>query len=390
MNLNAQGKYAEAEQFWTVAVDRFSKAREDFAASGLDRATLTAERSPLPSLAVVLARNGKLEAAWQRFEESLGRGTLEDLSARLRRPVAEQVKEAGLVARLSRLDKLIENDASVNETKKTQPKRREDLLIERRQAQDELDEFDRYLEKTYGSAAGEAMGLHEIQAALPADAALVGWLDRLPGGPKAADPSGGHWTFLLRSQGDPVVVRSKGSGPEDGWSEADKQLPAELRSALQTDRSEWQPLAERLKKQRLDPVASYLAASGDLPAVKQFIVLPSAVLAGVPVEAFAQGYTVSYAISGTLYARQHPKSELTSNGLLALADPVFERPRVGSASRRGLDDGLSRGDDDTWLPLPGTRIEAEALRQLAASEHATVLQESEASEQKLYALAQER
>jgi CHAT domain-containing protein/tetratricopeptide (TPR) repeat protein len=387
MILNAQGKYAEAEQFWTVAVDRFSKAREDFAASGLDRATLTAERSPLPSLAAVLARNGKPEAAWRRFEESLGRGTLEDLSARLRRPVALQVKEEGLIARLRRLDKLIENDASVNATKKAPPKRREDLLTERRQAQDELDEFDRYLEKTYGRSAGAAFGLHEIQAALPADAALVGWLDRLPGGPKAAEPGGGHWTFLLRSQGDPVVVRSHGTGPKDGWSDADRKLPAELRTVLQTQRGDWQPLAERLRKQRLDPLASYLAAGGDLPAVKQLIVLPSAALAGVPVEAFAEGYTVSYALSGTLYARQRHQPELTSYGLLALADPVFERPRVELASRRGLDDGLSRSDDGAWLPLPGTRIEAGALRQLFRGQ-ASVLSDSLASEQKLYDLAQ--
>ena len=44
----------------------------------------------------MLARNGKLGEAWQRFEESLARGTWDDLSARLRRPQAEQDKQAHL------------------------------------------------------------------------------------------------------------------------------------------------------------------------------------------------------------------------------------------------------------------------------------------------------
>jgi hypothetical protein len=39
----------------------------------LQRAIFTSERSPLPALAAILARNGKLGDAWQRFEESLAR-----------------------------------------------------------------------------------------------------------------------------------------------------------------------------------------------------------------------------------------------------------------------------------------------------------------------------
>ena len=50
----------------------------------------------------VLARNGKPALAWQRYEESLARGTWDDLSARLRRPAAEQAKQAALTARLDR------------------------------------------------------------------------------------------------------------------------------------------------------------------------------------------------------------------------------------------------------------------------------------------------
>lgn len=134
---------------------------------------------------------------------------------------------------------------------------------------------------------------------------------------------------------------------------------------------------------------SHLAKNAALPAVRRLVVLPSAALAGVPVEIFAEGYSVSYALSATLYARQFHESTLTSNGLLALADPVFERPQVQAATRGELDDGLSRGGDDDNLPqLPGTRIEAEALAKLYSGQQVTVLSDSLASEQKLYDLAQ--
>jgi CHAT domain-containing protein len=132
----------------------------------------------------------------------------------------------------------------------------------------------------------------------------------------------------------------------------------------------------------LEPIASHLAAGHGLPAVKQLIVLPSTALAGVPVEAFALGYTASYALSATLYAHLRQQPKLTSDGLLALADPVFERPRVES------DEGLRRSDDGNWPPLPGTRIEADALRQLFAGQLSQMLTASQASEQRLYELAQ--
>jgi CHAT domain-containing protein len=166
-----------------------------------------------------------------------------------------------------------------------------------------------------------------IQAALPPDAALLGWLD-LRAAPKAHDPNGEHWAVLLRSAGDPIFARLKGSGLEDAWTEADTRLPAQLRTALQSARGDWQPLARRLCQQRLQPLLPHLAGRGKLPAVKHLIVLPSTALPGVPVEVFAESYTVSYALSGTFYAylRKQPKPD--SQSLLALGDPVFDVPAV--------------------------------------------------------------
>jgi hypothetical protein len=55
-------------------------------------------------------------------------------------------------------------------------------------------------------------------------------------------------------------------------------------------------------------------------------VLPSTGLAGLPVELFAGGLEVSYALSGTLHAHLRGLPRPTSQGLLALADPAFDLP----------------------------------------------------------------
>jgi tetratricopeptide (TPR) repeat protein len=319
-NLNAQGRYAEAAEFWLRAADAFAKARPRLAHSGLEGATVTGERSPLPALAAVLARNGKPAQAWRRYEESLARGTWDDLSARLRRPPAEQAKQVALTAQLNRLDQLIAKAVAVRDETPQQKGQREDLLGQRRKAQEELDTFMAYLEKTYGAAAGQVFDTPRIQAALADDTALVGWIDLKPGGPKAADPSGEHWAFLLRRKGDPVCVRLTGSGAGGAWTEEDISLPADLLASLRERRPGWQRPAERLHRQRLGPLAAHLAG------VRRLLVLPSAGLAGLPVELFAGECTVSYALSGTLHAHLHGLTRPTSRGLLALADPAFDPP----------------------------------------------------------------
>jgi tetratricopeptide (TPR) repeat protein len=317
-NLNAQGNYQEAETFWGRAADSFAKIRLHVATTGLERAAFTSERSPSPALAALLARNGKPNDAWQRFEESLARGTWDDLSARLRRPQAERDQQAQITARIERLNKLIER-ASMAKPTPEQAKQRDEWLSQLRQAYDELAAFTQQLEEKHGPIAGQVFACGRIQEALPADAAFVAWLD-ISGQLKAADPDGEHWAILLRSSGDPIWVRLVGSGDNHAWTDADTQLPARLREALQSPRGLWQPLAQRLRKQRLDPLATHLKD------VRHLIVLPSTALAGVPLEVIADGYTISYAHSGTTYAHLLRQPTPTSKGLFVLADPVFDIP----------------------------------------------------------------
>jgi tetratricopeptide (TPR) repeat protein len=317
-NQHAQGHYREAETFCLRAANSFTKARLRIAASGLERATITSERSPLPSLAAVLARNGKPDDAWQRFEESLARGTWDDLTARLHRPQAERDKQMQIAGRIDRLNSLIQR-ANVAKPTPEQTKQREELLTQLRQMYDELAAFAQQLEKKYGPVAGQIFPRAQIQASLPQDAALIAWLD-IPGQPKAADPNGEHWAILLRSTGSPVWLRLHGSGDKNTWTDADTQLSVKLRGALQTAGSDWQPLADRLRKQRLEPLTQHLKD------VRRLIVLPSTALAGVPLEVIADKYTVSYAHSGTMYDHLLRQPAPTGKGLFVLADPIFDPP----------------------------------------------------------------
>jgi tetratricopeptide (TPR) repeat protein len=481
VNLYSQGRYKEAEELYVRAARAFQSARLQISASGLGRTTKTSEQSPLPQLACVLARNGKTALAWQRYEESLSRGTWDDLAARLRRPPAERARQAELIARLQRLDQLVEKALTVKEETAAQKKAREELLGQRREAQDELSAFARHLEETYGPAAGQVFDLPRIQAVLKDDMALIGWIDIAPAGPKVADPNGEHWAFLLRSSGPPLCLRLKGSGPGGAWTDNDSVLPSRLRDSLLERRDDWQRLAHQLREQRLGPLHKHLAAQDKLPAVRHLVVLPSPALAGVPLEALAEDITVSYGLSGTLHAHLKTQPAVKGTGLLALGDPIFETSTVAAkekplppsgvlltlvqpgsnaalsrlrpddvllkygdrelagpkdlpeaiaaadgkgdvtvqvwregkvhsrqvhpgklgvvlasdpapkalAERYRLDRRLSsRSGDDGWAQLPGTRVEVESLRRLFAAEpKPLVLFDSEASEQKLDALA---
>jgi hypothetical protein len=220
---------------------------------------------------------------------------------------------------------MLEQTLAGKETPQRQ-QRAEELLGQRLQGQQQLGDSARQLEQQYGPAVGQVLAQADIQKALAADTALLGWVD-LKGNPTEADPNGEHWAVLLRAQGAPIWVRLPGSGTDHSWIDADDRLAHELMQALRQPKSAWQEPARRLRQQRLEPLANHLAAGNGLPAVRRLIVLPSEAMDGVPVELLAEGYTVSYAPSGSLFAYLHSRPLPTSQGLLVLADPVFDQPR---------------------------------------------------------------
>jgi tetratricopeptide (TPR) repeat protein len=325
-----QGRYDQAEELFTHAAQGFSRARLRLEA-GLGRAAFTTKHSPLLALAAVLARNGKPDLAWRTFEESLGRGTGDELAARLRRTSDERQRQTEWLARLDQIERRLPALSRPALTPE-QAQERRDLLTRQRQALDALDALREELQQKYGVREGQVFTLARIQTGLAPDAALVGWID-LKGHPRAADPNGEHWGVVVRAKGLPVWVRLPGSGPQKSWTEADDELPARLLEALRqrpgAQAASWRALAQRLVRQRLEPLARHLAAHGDLPAAHHLVVLPSSMMDGIPLAALLEDrYTVSQAPSATLYAYLRGLPRPASAGLLAVADPLFRRPEA--------------------------------------------------------------
>jgi tetratricopeptide (TPR) repeat protein len=388
LNLYARGDLAEAEARLNEAADGYMAARLSVSYTGLGRSVYAAQHSPLPPLASILARQAKVAAAWQRFEDDLSRGLFDDLSASLR-PLdpSERRRKQDLIGRLQRLDEQI--TALYSGQDNTIMQRLQAVIVrkERETIQAELAQFEAALAQKYGVAAGQTYALDRIQAQLPADTALVAWLDiRLPS--KTADPDQ-DWACIVRRRGEPIWVRLPGTGPAGAWTEADDHLPARVRTSFSErpidPAEEWSELAGRLATQRLVPLAPCLGAGDGLPPVRHLIVLPSRMLAGVPVEPLVASlpdgmprYTVSYVPSGTMFAwlqENRPADGGTksrSPRLLILGDLILDRPEpppppkppdrgvlvIGvvpnsDAARRGLEPG------DVLLNYAGTDLDAE-------------------------------
>ena len=208
------------------------RARLWVAFTGLERAGGTKE-SVRPALAAVLARLGQPAEAWQRLEEDLGRGLLDELAARQDRPLtsAERASLRELTAKLEWLDRLVDaNPKGLDQAERE--KRFAELKRQRELASIALGEFQSKLVQNYGAVAGQVATLNEIQAAVPPDTALVAWVDIPPAGPTAADPDGEHWGVVVRARGVPTWVPIAGTGPDGLWSKEDTALADRVRAEL--------------------------------------------------------------------------------------------------------------------------------------------------------------
>jgi tetratricopeptide (TPR) repeat protein len=349
-NLHAQGQYAEARDQWTRAARSFEAARLFGAFTGLERATATTRADPLAPLAAVLARLGQPAEAWQRLEEHLGRGLLDELAARQDQQLTPQERSEiqQRIRELERLDRLFE--APMEKLDQAERRKRlEELRRQRERAQIALGELHSQLAARYGPRAGQVAALPEIQAALPAEAALLAWVDLQPPGPDAADPGGEHWAVVVRARGTPAWIRLPGTGPHQQWTEDDTKLAAQVREALAhrpgPKAPPVQPLIRRLRAQRLAPLIAALQPTADgLPAARRLIVLPSDAFTDVPLEALlepTEGWTISYAPSATVLTelRRRPRGQ-PRGGLLALGDPVFRATEPAAEPGPVPDHGL--------------------------------------------------
>ncbi len=175
------------------------------------------------------------------------------------------------------------------------------------------------LDAKYKEFAGRPSGLEVVQAAIPEDAALVGWVDT----------DRHHGACLVRRTGDPVWVRIPGTGADGAWTKDDDQRPGDLREALRKRATASAADLAAVGRQRIGPLRRHLEG------VHRLIVLPSPALAGVPVEVLLAAepgpeLVVSYAPSASLVARLARPSDQGQEppSLLAVGDPAYPPPEA--------------------------------------------------------------
>jgi CHAT domain-containing protein/tetratricopeptide (TPR) repeat protein len=366
-NLDALGKSRDAEPYWRAAALAVEAARLQVTAAGLDRAAAT-RVAPSQGLALSLARQGRAAEAWGAAERGLARGLLDDLTAGLVPDRPDDLRRlADRAARLEQLNRDLLPLLTAEKLDNARTQQRQQLTAER----------DRLQQASASEAADVAQRnltpLDVVQQQLPADAALVFWIDVWTP-PGTADPGAFHYACVVRRQGPPVWVRLPGRGPNRAWTEEDEALPGRVRQALaRRTAAEAPELARQLATQRLEPLAPHLAATSELPAVTRLIALPVGAMAGVPLEALSEGYAVSYAPSASVFARLAQNHRpLGDRTLLALGDPAFavpadkrpEPPSHGLLALQVLPDGnafkAGLRDRDVLLAYAGTDLRTTA------------------------------
>ncbi len=315
--VQAQGRFREAEPLWQAAADGFEASRLRLAASTLDRAAAVSIQPHL-GLAACRAHLDHPEDAWAAAEAGLARGLLDDLAVRagLSTDDAAERRDRERAARLDALDRILAPLLAAPGLDETDRRRRDELLKERK-------ELDEQAARTASEQSRQAvLPLKEIQGRLKPDEALVFWVD--------FSLAGDHWGCVVRPSGQPAWVRLPGSGPRGEWTTDDERLPALLRDDLSRGEPDAARHARLLAAQRLDPLAPHLAASDTLPAVRHLVAVPVGRMAWVPLEVLTDRCRVSYAPSGSVFARlRQDHRPLTEPTLLALGDPNFNLPEAG-------------------------------------------------------------
>jgi tetratricopeptide (TPR) repeat protein len=329
-NLDAQGKHGEAQALWILGERVREVARLRTTSVGLERAYFDSRYSNLP-LITSLARAGQTTPAWRYLEASLARGLLDELSASRSQslPEADQQRVRTLSEQLSRLEKEIAALLTAKELAEQLRGQVQRLIQQRQELETELTRI------AAAQSSREVYDLERVQSRLPPEAALVAWVD-VQGKPGATDANREHWACVLRHKGPPVWVQLPGSGPQRAWTQDDDDLLRRLRRVLRAPGREAlrdeQTLLTRVLAQRLTPLEPCLRGNADNLAAKHLLVESAWWMAGVPIEALTDDYTISYVPSGTLFARlREQRRESTSPAsqaprLLAVGAPNFQRP----------------------------------------------------------------
>ncbi len=301
-----QGEKEKAVPYWQAACRAYAIARIDRAAGGFDRSLAQGRGlSPDVALAAALAGQGKPEAAFVHAESNLARGLLDSLGPGVIKDDQDRVRVRNEKEKLDQ--KLIPLLGRSKLTPEDQ-RQRDELLARRSELVAQL--------SRQAAAASERLllSLARIQRQIPADGAIVLWID--------ADPIKEHWGCVLRASGPPHWLRLPGTGKGGTWRKADTSLPTRLLEVLSDPRSNPAELRRRIaavRKQRLDPLRPHLEE------VRRLFVVPVSPMEALPVEVLGEEYRISYVPSASLYARAMEQHRpLRGDSLLALGDPVFD------------------------------------------------------------------
>ena len=377
------------------------------AGEGLKRATIALRlRPPATALASARLAQGKTDEAWPAAEKALARALADLLMTADERALseAEIAREDSLKEALTTLESELAayRAAAATDTTGEAVAMAEDARQELLEVEAAWSAFRREIASKYPVSEGQAFSLSRVQEALPAGAALLGWIDV-----EAAGRAFDSWVYVVRSEGPVAWARcgSASSGSYSPFRESQnyrEQLATPQSSATGVSRD-----ARGLWAHRIAPVEDVIAD------VEELVVIPSGAMLGMPVETFADGegallgdrFAVSYAPSATIYAwlREDAASDSAGAGsdMLLLGDPPFtsahldamkdeEAGQAEPASRGGrVRSGAALGEGVGALAalprLPGSRTEIALLSDLAPQ--STVLLGADASEQALVELA---
>ena len=296
------------------AAAAYEAARLRMAAKALDRAAFGVRRSPYLLLAAAEAGHGDVISAWDALESDLARGLLDEAASRagLQLTAAEERERNERTAELEKLQPQILKLVTQIDPSDDAKAELAALLEQRSAAETRLSQLAAALSQR------QVADLKDVQAALPADGAFVTWVDFSTKDRAVQE----HWGCVLRNTGEPAWVRLPGAGANGAWTDEDDGLPKRQREALAKASSDnVENLSRQLATQRIAPLLPHLEGASRL------FVAAIDTMAGVPVEALTDQFTVSYTPSGTqlvrLRERERPSGQAT---LLALGDPVFSQP----------------------------------------------------------------
>ena len=297
--LDSLGKQDEALRLLQRSLPGQEAARFHTASSGFDRALASSQKaSPHAMLAVGLAKAGQPQNAFRHAEMALSRGLLDDLAG----SAPEDLDRlATLTAEINALNTSILPLTTQLELSPGDEDRRARLIAQRGLLEGERARL------ASAISARQVLSLEQIQKQIPTNAALVLWIDGF--GRRAA--------CVLRHEGAPVWEQLPGSGKDGSWTKDDVDLARRAYASL-IDPDTRDATRQALYKQCMAPLESHLKG------VERLLVVPTAPMARIPVEALTDRWMVSYVPSGSAFARSAERSAAKrATSALVLADPVF-------------------------------------------------------------------